>query len=93
MSMKSRLTLEEEVKLLFAVKAPDEHFQTLDKDYGRIETRTAWVVRDLQWLEGKEKWVLTLLKQGRTLKAGIESKRKQAGWDESYLAHLLILLF
>lgn len=166
--------LEEEVTLLFDVKAPEEEHTTVEKDHGRVETRTVSVIRDLEWLEGKEKWAglkcvvkvdstrehagniereqryfissidetapdllkrirghwgienslhwcldvgfredesrvrmgnapenfsilrkwaLNLLKQDKKLKVGIESKRKNAGWDEPYLTHLLMLLF
>ena len=166
-------SLEEEVRLIFDVKAPEEQAQTLEKDHGRIDTRTISVIRDLEWVEGKErwkdmscvirveskrefqnktesherffissmkgtakellkrirghwaiennlhwcldvgfredesrvrvgnatenfailrKWALNLLKQDKKLKVGIESKRKNAGWNEEYLAHLLLKL-
>jgi hypothetical protein len=32
---------------------------------------------------------VSLLRQDRTVKAGIKCKRKRAGWDEAYLLHLL----
>ena len=30
--------------------------QTLEKDHGRIEKRKYFLINDLSWLEGKEKW-------------------------------------
>ena len=35
------------------------------------------------------RWVVTLLRQDTTLKAGIEKKRLTAGWNEGYLETLL----
>ena len=32
---------------------------------------------------------LNLLKQEKTLKAGVKNKRKTAGWDEQYLVKVL----
>jgi predicted transposase YbfD/YdcC len=36
------------------------------------------------------KMAFNILKQDKSTKLGIATKRKKAGWDESYLAHLLI---
>jgi len=33
-----------------------EQHQSVDKDHGRIEERVCYVVRNLEWLEGKERW-------------------------------------
>jgi predicted transposase YbfD/YdcC len=33
---------------------------------------------------------VSLLRQDRTVKAGVKCKRKRAGWDEDYLLHLLL---
>ncbi|MCL4166175.1 UNVERIFIED_CONTAM: hypothetical protein GTU68_041516 [Idotea baltica] len=32
---------------------------------------------------------LNLLKQDKSLKVGLKAKRKRAGWDNHYLAHVL----
>lgn len=33
---------------------------------------------------------VSLLRQDKTIKAGVKCKRKTAGWDDDYLLHLLI---
>jgi predicted transposase YbfD/YdcC len=33
---------------------------------------------------------VSLLRQGKTVKAGVKCKRKAAGWDDDYLLHLLL---
>jgi predicted transposase YbfD/YdcC len=48
-------TLHEEVQLLFEKKAPDDQHTTVEKDHGRIETRTVKVIRDLDWMDGPER--------------------------------------
>lgn len=32
---------------------------------------------------------VSLLRQDKTIKAGVKCKRKTAGWDNSYLLHLM----
>ena len=32
---------------------------------------------------------VSLLRQDKTVKAGVKCKRKKAGWDDDYLLHLL----
>ena len=32
---------------------------------------------------------VSLLRQDKTVKAGVQCKRKTAGWDDDYLLHLL----
>lgn len=166
-------TLHEEVSHLFTVKSPDDQATTIGKDHGRIETRTAKVIRDLDWMDQpeRERWpglkaivkiesirqqgereqrearyyitslqcpaaevlrrvkahwgiesslhwcldvgfaedaskvrdhnasanlailnkmALNILKKDTTEKVGIKAKRKTAGWDDNYLARLLI---
>lgn len=33
-----------------------QYVETLNADHGRIETRRYWIVSDIDWLDGKEKW-------------------------------------
>jgi len=33
---------------------------------------------------------VSLLRQDKTVPAGVKCKRKRAGWDEDYLLHLLV---
>jgi hypothetical protein len=33
---------------------------------------------------------VSLLRQDKTVKAGVKCKRKTAGWDDDYLLHLLL---
>jgi hypothetical protein len=35
------------------------------------------------------RWIVTLLRQDKTLKAGIEKKRLQGGWNETTLEPIL----
>ena len=49
-------TLEEEVESIFRVQKPDNVHCDLEKNRGRIETRTCQVIRNLEFLDGKEKW-------------------------------------
>lgn len=32
------------------------HFESVDADHGRIETRRYWTCSEIDWLQGKEKW-------------------------------------
>jgi predicted transposase YbfD/YdcC len=55
--------LHDSVKLAFDGATPDvltgrcqDHSTTTDGDHGRIETRQAWVVTDIDWLEEKKEW-------------------------------------
>jgi predicted transposase YbfD/YdcC len=48
--------LEEEVESIFRVQKPEDEDHNLEKNRGRIESRTCQVIRDLEFLDGKEKW-------------------------------------
>jgi predicted transposase YbfD/YdcC len=49
--------LEEEVESIFRVQKPEDEDHVLEKNRGRIESRKCEVIRDLEFLDGKEKWV------------------------------------
>lgn len=56
-------TLCEEVRLFFEDARehgfgaiPFRYQKTVEKDHGRIETRHYWLVEQIDWLDGKEKW-------------------------------------
>lgn len=36
--------------------ATEDYYEDVDKGHGRLETRRCYVVRDIQWLDEKEKW-------------------------------------
>jgi predicted transposase YbfD/YdcC len=48
-------TLKEDIKL-YIQNEEVESFQTIEKNGGRIETRTAYVSTNVDWLEQKDKW-------------------------------------
>jgi predicted transposase YbfD/YdcC len=50
-------TLKDDVEDLFKIQKPDDQSNTLEKNRGRIESRTCEVIRDLGQLENREKWV------------------------------------
>ena len=52
----------------------------------RSRARTAHAAANLAVLR---RWVITLLRQDKTLKDGIEKKRLQAGWNEKILERIL----
>jgi len=50
-------------------------------------------VRDRRGIENLallNRLALSVLRQDKTVKAGVKCKRKRAGWDEDYLLHLLL---
>jgi predicted transposase YbfD/YdcC len=49
--------LKEDVEDLFRIQKPVSKSNTLEKNRGRIESRTCEVIRDLDHLENKDKWV------------------------------------
>jgi predicted transposase YbfD/YdcC len=49
-------TLREEIELYVREETLDKH-TTTEKNGGRIETRTAYVSRGIEWLHGHENWV------------------------------------
>jgi len=48
--------LREEVESIFKVQPPDDSIKDVDKGHGRIEIRECEVIKDLKFLDGKEKW-------------------------------------
>jgi predicted transposase YbfD/YdcC len=60
----------------------------LDMYFGedRSRARTEEAAANLAVLR---RWIVTLLRQDKTLKDGIEKKRLQAGWNETILEHIL----
>ena len=60
----------------------------LDMYFGedRSRARTEHAAANLAVLR---RWIVTLLRQDKTLKAGIEKKRLQAGWNEAILEKIL----
>jgi len=46
-------SLHDEVRLYFDQAAGLERFETLDADHGRLETRRAWVSREVGWLRSE----------------------------------------
>ena len=49
-------TLKEDIAL-YVHEESLEKYTTREKNGGRIETRTAYVSRDIEWLEGREEWL------------------------------------
>jgi predicted transposase YbfD/YdcC len=47
----------EEVESVFRIQKAQDEDHNLEKNRGRIETRICQVIRDLEFLEGKEKWI------------------------------------
>ena len=76
------------------------------RQHWRIENQLHWTLdvafaedhSQIRWTEAAEnlarvrRMALTALNQDEQVDAGIEAKRKRAGWDSSYLEHLLDLL-
>lgn len=48
-------TLKDDVEDLFRIQNPEDKADTLEKNRGRIESRTCEVIRDLDQLENREK--------------------------------------
>ena len=48
--------LREEVESIFKVQYPDDSIKDVDKGHGRIEIRKCEIIKDLKFLDGKEKW-------------------------------------
>jgi predicted transposase YbfD/YdcC len=68
----------------YADCTPSRH-QTLEKSYGRIETRTVTVVGDIDWLKERHAWTgLASMRQGRKLPRDRRQKRTR----EPLLHHL-----
>jgi len=49
-------TLKEDIEFLFKNETMPS-YQTVEKNGGRIETRTAYVCNEIDWLDQKEKWI------------------------------------
>ncbi len=32
------------------------HYETVEKDHGRIEKRSYWITSDIEWMDAKSKW-------------------------------------
>ena len=47
---------QEEVESIFRVQKIDDQDDDIEKNRGRIESRTSQVIKNLEFLEGKEKW-------------------------------------
>jgi predicted transposase YbfD/YdcC len=46
-----------DIRLLFESERDGmERFQKSEKSHGRLETRTAWVTRDVNWYENRKEW-------------------------------------
>jgi predicted transposase YbfD/YdcC len=45
--------------------------------------------RGIEELALLNRWAVSLLRQDKSIKAGVKCKRKTAGWNEDYLLHLL----
>ena len=50
-------TLKDDVEDLFRIRKPEDKANTLEKNRGRIKSRTCEVIRELDQLENREKWV------------------------------------
>ncbi|MFM2375723.1 MAG: Tnp 1-associated, partial [Bacteroidota bacterium] len=48
--------LEAQIKQSFVLEKPDDTFQTVEKDHGRIETRKYSLIGNLKWIEVKDQW-------------------------------------
>ncbi len=48
--------LQEEVESIFRVQKIDDQDDDIEKNRGRIESRTSQVIKNLEFLDGKEKW-------------------------------------
>ena len=49
-------TLKDDIELYFKNETVPSH-RTIEKNGGRIETRTAYVCNEIDWLDQKEKWI------------------------------------
>lgn len=88
---------------LLSSRMPAEAFASAVRNHWGIENKLHWVL-DMAFREDEcrvrqgnsaenlailRHMALNLLKQDTTVKLGIKSKRKAAGWDNDYLRHLL----
>lgn len=85
--------------------ATSKEFEHIIRSHWSIENKLHWVL-DIAFLEDQSrkrdgnaaqnfsvlnKIALNLLKNDKKIKVGIKGKRKKAGWDNSYIEHLLNL--
>ena len=52
-------TIHEEVKLYWqdeTLKQEADHYETVEKDHGRIEKRGYWITSDTEWMDAKPEW-------------------------------------
>ena len=66
------------------LKAANQYAKTCEKNHGRIETRECFLISDLSWLEGRERWAGL---QGAGL---IRSKREMVDGHVSTCDHYVI---
>jgi predicted transposase YbfD/YdcC len=82
-------TLHDQVREFFedalarSFQAPLETYATIDKDHGRIEERTVWLSRDVDWLYDAEKW------QGLTGIVAVQSQRTIDGETTTERRHYI----
>ncbi len=48
--------LREEVESIFRVQKPDDSIEDIDKGHGRVEIRKCEVIKNLEFVDGKERW-------------------------------------
>lgn len=49
-------SLAEEVTALLKSRTPNDQYTSIEKDHGRIETRTCKIINELEWLDGQGDW-------------------------------------
>jgi predicted transposase YbfD/YdcC len=64
--------LEAQIKQSFGLEKPDDTFQTVEKDHGRIETRKYSLIGNLKWIGVKDQWpgLNAIVKAGRKRETG-----------------------
>ena len=90
-------------RIASGVTRQGDYYETVEKSHGRIEIRKCWTCWQVDWLTQCRVRVanaaqnlarirrisLLRLKQERTCKLGIQSKRTKAAYDRDYLLTLL----
>jgi hypothetical protein len=71
-----------------------DFYETKDVNHGRTEYRRYWTTDNIDKICGTESWkglnIVGMVENEKTAKIGVRNKRLKAGWDNSYLARLLI---